>query len=31
MDFDSYGLLFLLGVMVLFGLVYFDNNDGGNA
>lgn len=29
MTFDGYGLLFLLGVMVLFGLVYFDNDGDG--
>lgn len=28
MSFDGYGLLVILGLMVLFGLAYFDNDDG---
>lgn len=31
MSFDGYGLLVILGLMVLFGLAYFDSDDGGNA
>ena len=31
MGFDGYGILVLLGVMVLFGLVYFDDNGDGHA
>ena len=31
MGFDGYGLLVLLGIMVLFGLVYFDDGGDGHA
>ena len=31
MSFDGYGLLVILGLMVLFVLAYFDSDDGGNA
>lgn len=31
MGFDGYGILVLLGIMVLFGLVYFDNDGDGHA
>jgi len=31
MSFDGYGLLVILGLMVLFGLAYFDNDDEGST
>lgn len=31
MNFDGYGILALIGVIILFGLVYFDDNGDGHA